>query len=118
MSEIDSMHGDNSHAFLILIQMMKELGYDNKFHDRNDGQSASIVFYNREILSLAACRHIPFNTKDNEFIILCFFICKQNEDLMLVFGQTALNDGPNPGSKRLNQVQVMESILADICRGN
>jgi hypothetical protein len=73
MSQIDSMHGDNFHAFLGLVQMMKELGYDNQFYDRNDGLSASAVFYKRDVLYLSAFRQCPFSNSDSEFLMLCYF---------------------------------------------
>ena len=78
MSEIDSIRGDNSMAFLSLIQTMTNLGYQNQFYERKDGKSASAVFYKHDNFELHFTKQNPFNSNDSEFLMLCFLRYKEN----------------------------------------
>ena len=101
MSEIDSLTGDYPDRFLELVSGMCEMGYNYQHFDRTDGASASAIFWNSDKIYLGASRKNPFITGESEFLMLCFFVFKENEDFKFIFGQTCLNDGPNEKKKRV-----------------
>ena len=94
LSEVDGITGECSDAYIQLVQMMQELGYDHIHKDKPDGMSGSAIFWKKDRFNLIRQWNIPYSPGESQALTLGLFSLVMDPTFYIVLGETHLKAKP------------------------